>query len=68
MSNRLQKLFTNMPLTHEFLNHLLTFGQDILWRWKAAKAAAIARGTAMEYASAQRRRQPTFSGWQKSAD
>ncbi len=45
MSNSIQKIYTKVPRTYEFLNHLLTFGQDIIWRKKAARIAASAGGT-----------------------
>ncbi|MFP3974805.1 MAG: ubiquinone/menaquinone biosynthesis methyltransferase [Chloroflexota bacterium] len=40
MSQTLQRIFAEVPHTYEALNHFLTFGQDILWRRKAARAAA----------------------------
>jgi demethylmenaquinone methyltransferase/2-methoxy-6-polyprenyl-1,4-benzoquinol methylase len=45
MSKGIQKIFADVPQTYEFLNHVLTFGQDILWRKRAARAAAAAGGT-----------------------
>ena len=44
MSKGIQRIFTQVPATYEFLNHALTFGQDILWRKRAARAAAEAGG------------------------
>ncbi|MDP2727104.1 MAG: class I SAM-dependent methyltransferase, partial [Dehalococcoidia bacterium] len=35
-----QKIFSEVPKTYEFVNHILTFGLDILWRRKAARVAA----------------------------
>lgn len=40
MSQTIRRIFAEVPNTYEVLNHLLTFGQDILWRRKAARAAA----------------------------
>lgn len=40
MTQTIQRIFAEVPHTYEALNHLLTFGQDILWRRKAARAAA----------------------------
>ncbi|MFO8101549.1 MAG: ubiquinone/menaquinone biosynthesis methyltransferase [Dehalococcoidia bacterium] len=45
MPTHLQKVYTEVPPTYEFLNHLLTLGLDINWRKKAARMAAIAKGT-----------------------
>ncbi len=38
-------MYTEVPPTYEFLNHLLTFGMDILWRRQAAKMAVASGGT-----------------------
>jgi len=43
-SRFIQNMFSEVPSTYELLNHLLTFGLDILWRKKAAKIAATANG------------------------
>ena len=45
MSKFIQKLFTEVPHTYKLLNHLLTFGQDIVWRRRAARIAAASGGT-----------------------
>jgi demethylmenaquinone methyltransferase/2-methoxy-6-polyprenyl-1,4-benzoquinol methylase len=45
MSQNIQKMFSELPATYERVNHILTFGLDILWRKRAAKAAALAGGT-----------------------
>jgi len=45
MSQHIQKMFTEVPQTYRLLNHLLTLGQDTLWRRKAAKIAASGGGT-----------------------
>lgn len=37
-----QKLFAEVPATYELVNHVLTFGLDVLWRRRAAKLAATA--------------------------
>ncbi|MBT4511700.1 MAG: ubiquinone/menaquinone biosynthesis methyltransferase [Chloroflexi bacterium] len=44
MSSSIQNIYTKVPRTYEFLNHLLTFGQDIIWRKKTARIAASAGG------------------------
>jgi demethylmenaquinone methyltransferase/2-methoxy-6-polyprenyl-1,4-benzoquinol methylase len=38
-------MFAEVPATYELVNHVLTFGLDILWRRKAARIAAQAGGT-----------------------
>ena len=45
MSKFIQKMFTEVPRTYKLLNHLLTFGQDVFWRRKAARIAAASGGT-----------------------
>jgi len=45
MSRFIQKMFTEVPRTYKLLNHLLTFGQDIFWRRRAARVAAAGGGT-----------------------
>jgi demethylmenaquinone methyltransferase/2-methoxy-6-polyprenyl-1,4-benzoquinol methylase len=45
MSKFIQKMFTEVPRTYRLLNHLLTFGQDIVWRRRAAGIAAASGGT-----------------------
>jgi demethylmenaquinone methyltransferase/2-methoxy-6-polyprenyl-1,4-benzoquinol methylase len=40
MNKGVQQIFSEVPKTYELVNHILTFGLDILWRKKAAKAAA----------------------------
>ncbi|MFC1898366.1 ubiquinone/menaquinone biosynthesis methyltransferase [Candidatus Cloacimonadota bacterium] len=37
------KIFSEVPETYEMLNHILTFGFDILWRKKAVKTARKAK-------------------------
>lgn len=44
MPGNLQKIYTEVPETYEFLNHLLTFWLDILWRRKAARIATASGG------------------------
>ncbi len=41
MKQQLQTLFADIPETYERINHLLTFGLDILWRKKAADSLEI---------------------------
>ncbi len=45
MKNKgIQQIFSEVPETYEKVNHVLTLGFDILWRHRAAKAAAIIEG------------------------
>ena len=45
MSQPIQKMFTEVPQTYRLLNHLLTLGQDTIWRRRAARIAASGGGT-----------------------
>lgn len=45
MNQPIKKMFTEVPQTYRLLNHFLTFGQDILWRRRAAGIAASGGGT-----------------------
>ncbi len=45
MPASLQGMYVEVPQTYEFLNHLLTFWQDIRWRKKAASMAVSSGGT-----------------------
>ena len=45
MSQPIQKMFTEVPQTYRLLNHLLTLGQDTIWRRRAARIAASEGGT-----------------------
>lgn len=47
MNKGILKVFSHVPETYEFVNHLLTFCQDIRWRRKAAKRAVASGGTRM---------------------
>lgn len=44
MSRPIQKMFTDIPHTYKLLNHVLTLGQDTLWRTRAARAATTGGG------------------------
>lgn len=44
MQEGIRKIFSEVPETYELVNHVLTFGLDILWRRKAAKMAAQGDG------------------------
>lgn len=44
MSRAIQKLFDKVPPKYEFLNHLLTFGQDMRWRRRVARMVAAGGG------------------------
>jgi demethylmenaquinone methyltransferase/2-methoxy-6-polyprenyl-1,4-benzoquinol methylase len=48
----LQEVYTAIYRHYEITNHLLTFGQDIIWRRRAANAAWLAAKTAGGSASA----------------
>ena len=39
MNTSIQKIFSQIPKSYERINHLLTFGLDILWRKKAVRIA-----------------------------
>jgi demethylmenaquinone methyltransferase/2-methoxy-6-polyprenyl-1,4-benzoquinol methylase len=43
-SNFVQSVFSQVPATYELVNHILTFGLDIVWRRRAARIAALAGG------------------------
>ena len=40
----IESMFAEVPATYELVNHVLTFGLDIVWRRKAARVAARAGG------------------------
>ncbi len=44
MKTGVRKIFSEVAETYEFVNHVLTFGLDILWRKKAAREAAQGGG------------------------
>ncbi len=44
MRKGVQKIFSEAAETYELVNHVLTLGLDILWRRKAAREAAKAKG------------------------
>jgi demethylmenaquinone methyltransferase/2-methoxy-6-polyprenyl-1,4-benzoquinol methylase len=44
MKEGIQKIFSEVAETYELVNHVLTFGLDILWRKKAAREAVRAKG------------------------
>ena len=43
-ANFVQSVFSQVPATYELVNHILTFGLDIVWRRRAARIAAMAGG------------------------
>ena len=45
MNKSIQKIFSEVSHTYELVNHVLTFGLDIVWRKKAAKIASGDGGT-----------------------
>jgi len=45
MKKGIQKIYAEVSDRYELINHVLTFGFDILWRRKAAKEAVKAGGT-----------------------
>jgi len=44
MRKGVQRLFSEVAKTYEFVNHVLTFGMDMVWRSKAAREAIKAGG------------------------
>ena len=44
MKRGLQRIFSEVSTTYELINHVLTFGLDILWRRKAAREAVRVDG------------------------
>lgn len=44
MKEGIKKNFSEVPQTYELINHILTFGMDILWRRKAVKIAVEGGG------------------------
>ncbi|MBW2365217.1 MAG: class I SAM-dependent methyltransferase, partial [Deltaproteobacteria bacterium] len=44
-SRFIQNMFSEVPSTYELLNHILTFGFDIIWRKRVAKTAAMTNGS-----------------------
>ncbi len=44
MNKGIQNIFSEVPETYELVNHILTFGLDVVWRKRAAKVAAMAGG------------------------
>jgi demethylmenaquinone methyltransferase/2-methoxy-6-polyprenyl-1,4-benzoquinol methylase len=44
MSKGVQKVFSEAARTYEMINHLLTFGLDVLWRRKTAQLASAVGG------------------------
>lgn len=44
-SHFIQNMFSEVPSTYELLNHILTFGFDIIWRKRVAKTAAMTNGS-----------------------
>lgn len=44
MRKGIKKIFSEVAPTYELVNHVLTFGLDILWRKKAAREAVRANG------------------------
>jgi demethylmenaquinone methyltransferase/2-methoxy-6-polyprenyl-1,4-benzoquinol methylase len=44
MRKGIQKVFSEVAETYELVNHVLTFGMDIIWRRKAAREAARSGG------------------------
>ncbi len=43
--NFVKKVFSEVPITYERINHILTFGFDTIWRKKTAKIAASYGGS-----------------------
>ena len=45
MNKFIRKIFTEVPATYELVNHVLTFGLDILWRKRVVKMVLQAGGS-----------------------
>ncbi len=45
MRKGIQRIFSDVVKTYEIVNHILTFGLDIIWRKKAARLASRKGGT-----------------------
>ncbi|MFW9912809.1 MAG: ubiquinone/menaquinone biosynthesis methyltransferase [Candidatus Thorarchaeota archaeon] len=45
MSKGVQRIFSKVSHTYELVNHILTFGLDVLWRRKAARIAVNGGGS-----------------------
>jgi len=45
MNKGIRKIFSEVSHTYDLVNHILTWGLDILWRRKAAEIAAMEGGT-----------------------
>ena len=45
MKIAIQKIFSEVSKTYELVNHVLTFGLDVVWRKKATREASQAGGT-----------------------
>jgi demethylmenaquinone methyltransferase/2-methoxy-6-polyprenyl-1,4-benzoquinol methylase len=45
MSKGVQRIFSQVSHTYELVNHILTFGLDVLWRRKAARIAVSGGGS-----------------------
>lgn len=43
-TSSVERMFSEVPVTYELVNHVLTLGLDIVWRRRAAKIAATADG------------------------
>ncbi|KKM70859.1 hypothetical protein LCGC14_1436460, partial [marine sediment metagenome] len=44
MNKGIQRIFSEVPHTYELVNHVLTFGLDILWRRKAVRIGTVGGG------------------------
>jgi demethylmenaquinone methyltransferase/2-methoxy-6-polyprenyl-1,4-benzoquinol methylase len=47
-SRRVRSMFAQIAGRYDFLNHLLSGGTDIYWRWRTARAARAAKGPVLD--------------------
>jgi demethylmenaquinone methyltransferase/2-methoxy-6-polyprenyl-1,4-benzoquinol methylase len=47
-SRRVRSMFAQIAGRYDFLNHLLSGGTDIYWRWRTARAARAASGPVLD--------------------
>jgi len=47
-SRRVRDMFAQIARRYDFLNHLLSGGTDIYWRWRTARAARAASGPVLD--------------------
>jgi demethylmenaquinone methyltransferase/2-methoxy-6-polyprenyl-1,4-benzoquinol methylase len=45
VNEAIQKMFEPLPRVYELINHIVSLGQDVFWRRKAARRASIRKGS-----------------------